>query len=327
MVLGVDYSYGRPSPAALKASAYAFVMRYLSGGTAGKDLTAAEQAALLAAGLSIGVVWETDGKTGPLNGTAGGTSDATRAVAQARALGIPAGVCLYFAVDFQAALGAQLALVRAYGQGVTSICHAAGYRSGIYGGLGTEEEDQGVVDCLWQTYAWSNGQWDPAAVLRQIQNGAIFAGASVDIDQAMAADFGQWPRPDPPPDPPEDDDMAVTHVGIAAGHWGTAGAEAQFLIDLGPFGLFKTPIATPADVGEFNQLGYPDVALSVAQVDSLPTAAQVLASFTPAAAATAAEVAQVDADVRAIPTAVGALSTPEAAQLTDIQTRVDHDLQ
>lgn len=51
-VLGIDYSFDRPtSPAAIRAAGYAFVCRYV-GGSQSKDMTASEARALIAAGLS-----------------------------------------------------------------------------------------------------------------------------------------------------------------------------------------------------------------------------------------------------------------------------------
>jgi hypothetical protein len=177
------------------------------------------------------------------------------------------------------------------------------------------------------TAQWWDGQAKPATLPSRVavqygqqtaSNGVIF-----DLD-ACDSYFVNLDPPAPPPDPPEDDDMAVTRVGIAAG--GTSTASGLFLIYEGPFGLFKEGIATPADVTAFNGIGWIDIGLSLGEVNSLPTAAQVLASFTPVAPATAAEVAQVDADVKAIPAASGGLTAAEAASLTDVQTHVDADL-
>lgn len=193
MIQGVDYSEGRPD--LTKLGGKAFVCRYLSGarvaGNDGKDLGQGERDEILSHGLAIVLVWETDGRTGPLAGASGGKSDATAAVAEAQWLGAPAGTCLYFAVDFQAT-SANAASLEAYATAVSTVCHSAGYRSGIYGGLATEQYDKGLVDCLWQTYAWSAGQWEPTAVIQQYQNGVTLAGASVDLDQATSVDYGQW---------------------------------------------------------------------------------------------------------------------------------------
>jgi hypothetical protein len=60
--------------------------------------------------------------------------------------------------------------------------------------------DNGKIKWAWQTYAWSYGQWDGRAQLRQIQNG--IAGGQMDKDQSMVADFGQWGHAAPPPPPP-----------------------------------------------------------------------------------------------------------------------------
>ena len=50
----------------------------------------------------------------------------------------------------------------------------------------------GKITWGWQTYAWSGGQWDSRAQLRQVQNGMTVDGAACDRDEAWASDFGQW---------------------------------------------------------------------------------------------------------------------------------------
>ena len=52
--------------------------------------------------------------------------------------------------------------------------------------------DAGLIGYGWQTYAWSDGQWDHRAQLRQYSNGHTIAGVGVDYDQSTAVDFGQW---------------------------------------------------------------------------------------------------------------------------------------
>src|SRR5262249_42156166 len=66
-----------------------------------------------------------------------------------------------------------------------------------YGGLEFIKRsfDQVKIRYGWQTYAWSHGQWDARAQLRQTLNGVHIAGFDVDLDEAHAADYGQWPRP------------------------------------------------------------------------------------------------------------------------------------
>jgi hypothetical protein len=98
---------------------------------------------------------------------------------------------IYFSVDFDATPGQQAA-IDSYFDGVASVLGVD--RVGAYGGYYVIQRllDHSKIRWGWQTYAWSGGQWDARAQLRQIQNGVTVAGADCDIDQAMAADFGQW---------------------------------------------------------------------------------------------------------------------------------------
>lgn len=221
---GVDYSFSRPSPAALRAAGKSFVCRYLSGDlrhddNGQKDLSVAEKDALLGAGLAIVVVWETDGRTGPLSGANGGHNDAVAACSEANALGVPHGACIYFAVDFGASQSDAPALA-AYAAAARDVCHGAGYRAGIYGGLTTEQEVGADTDLLWQTYAWSGGNWHPSAQLRQYENGATVADGSVDLDESTTDDFGQFPvivapAPQPVPSPPSQGSRPSLSVGVS----------------------------------------------------------------------------------------------------------------
>ena len=50
----------------------------------------------------------------------------------------------------------------------------------------------------WQTRAWSDGAREPAAVLYQYvivtaaDPGVVLGGTHLDVDEVLAADFGQW---------------------------------------------------------------------------------------------------------------------------------------
>jgi hypothetical protein len=50
----------------------------------------------------------------------------------------------------------------------------------------------------WQTRAWSGGEREPAAVLYQdvivtaADPGVLLGDTHVDVDDVLAADFGQW---------------------------------------------------------------------------------------------------------------------------------------
>ncbi|HEY8087196.1 MAG TPA: DUF1906 domain-containing protein [Polyangiaceae bacterium] len=197
---GVDYSWYRPSPSTLKADGYVFACRYLSHDTTGKNLSKSEADALIAAGVGVVDNWE-DSATDALSGYNLGVSDAQTAQSQASADGAPSTRPIYFSVDFDATSG-DMAAITAYFEGVASVIGVG--RTGAYGGYYVVSQlfDAGKIKWGWQTYAWSGGQWDSRAQLRQVQNG--IAGGQMDLDQTVAADFGQWGADLPPvPDQPK----------------------------------------------------------------------------------------------------------------------------
>lgn len=197
MAKGIDYAFSpHPSTTAIKAVGAKFVCRYVSSFAPndhnGKNLLPAERTALLDAGLSIVIVSE-EGSSRMKQGRAAGVADAQHADAVVKALGMP-GLPVYFACDFDAAPGDQAA-INNYLDGAASVIGRN--RTGIYGGYYPVRRalDAGKAQFAWQTYAWSGGQWDSRAQLRQVKNGVKVGGASCDIDESRAADYGQWPRP------------------------------------------------------------------------------------------------------------------------------------
>ena len=102
--LGLDYSSSLSDPAgfarAAKAAGYTFVVRYLAPLPNQKVLTAAELAALHAAGLGVGLVSEKGYGKAALGGAAQGSIDGPEARAQATALGFPPDHPIFGAVDF-----------------------------------------------------------------------------------------------------------------------------------------------------------------------------------------------------------------------------------
>ena len=184
---GCDYVSG-PTPAELKAAGKQFVCRYLSTPGNPKNLTKAEAARLRAADISIVLVFETTAKRA-LSGFAVGKDDARSARAQARAIGVPDSVPLYFAVDFDP-VGAELARVAAYIQGTASILGIGG--TGVYGGIDACKACHSSCHWFWQTYAWSGGKWYEGNHIEQYANGVKIGGHSVDLDRAVKAEYGQW---------------------------------------------------------------------------------------------------------------------------------------
>ena len=128
-ILGADYAWSHPSTAGLKADGVKFVMRYLSHDPA-KNLQPAELVKLRAAGLGVGLVWETTAGRA-LAGKAGGTADATLARNQAAALGLKE-LPIYFAVDYDAG-DADKPTIAEYLRGAASVLGGA-HQVGVYGG-------------------------------------------------------------------------------------------------------------------------------------------------------------------------------------------------
>jgi len=199
-VKGIDYAFNpHPAIASIKAGGFGFVCRYMSplpvNDANGKNLLPAECAALLAAGLGVVDVEESDAAR-MQGGHPAGAADAQHGDAVTKALGMP-GIPVYFACDWDAAPADQAA-INAYLDGAASVIGHA--RTGIYGGFWplSRALDAGKAAYAWQTSAWSGGQWDPRAHIRQ-SGSAVIGGTVVDLDEAVKADFGQWPRPVPAP--------------------------------------------------------------------------------------------------------------------------------
>ncbi len=198
---GVDYAWARPSPSGLYKEGYRFAARYLSHDTTGKNLTKSEATALWSAGVDVVVVWEQTA-TAALNGYSQGVADAKAADAEAAGCGMPTGRPIYFAIDFDASSGQESAL-NSYFDGVASVIGLS--RTGAYAGYYVIQRlfNAGKIKWGWQTYAWSYGNWDARAQLRQVLNGITAAGDTdcCDKDQAIAVDYGQW-HAKPPDTPP-----------------------------------------------------------------------------------------------------------------------------
>ncbi len=192
MSYGIDEAWSKVDPKVLASLGYSFVIGYLGQDESGKNLNIADVLAIHQAGLDVGLVYEFNPQSA-IGGKTQGIADADIAVSGARALGAPSGVAIYFAVDWDVTDG-QKAAVLEYMKAAQNICIAAGYGVGVYSGYWTCKYlyDNGWSGYLWQTYAWSGGNWHPNAVLRQIQNGVSIGGADVDRNQSMSLKWGQW---------------------------------------------------------------------------------------------------------------------------------------
>ena len=178
----------------IKAGGKGFVLRYI-GSKGGDSLSVGEIQGMQAAGLDVGLIYETSGQQA-LGGAGAGQTIGSQAVAAAQALGAPQGTCIYIAeTDFDPGgpnFDANIAAIKAFYQASTAVCRASGYRGGAYGGLAAAQACIGIADLVWQTYAWSGGQWAASCALQQYQNGISIAGLDADADRATVSDWGQW---------------------------------------------------------------------------------------------------------------------------------------
>lgn len=187
---GVDYAWNGPSPAALKAAGKHFACRYGGPGSDGKQLHAAELAALRAVGIDV--VANAEGTAGGFVGTSAGRSWAQQAINHFKALGMPDDRPIYFSVDFDAGSSDWPGIDDAL-RGAASVIGAA--RVGVYGSYKTVAHCRaaGTARWFWQTYAWSGGQQPPSYVhLYQYHNGATIGGGDCDLTRALLPDYGQW---------------------------------------------------------------------------------------------------------------------------------------
>lgn len=185
---GIDFSLWRPpSPQWVRDQGYGFVCRYLSFGAQQKVIGETELQGYLAAGLDVVLVWEY-GAQDMLGGWTAGTGDAQGALAQAQRLGVwPCPI--YFAADWDVQ-PSEYPLVDAYLK-AAALKLGNTERVGIYGGFPIVSHvlDGGFARYAWQTYAWSNGEWDLRAQLRQVPGGT----PDYDLDESAYGDFGQVP--------------------------------------------------------------------------------------------------------------------------------------
>lgn len=186
MSIVIDIAWARPTVAQIKTTGAVGVMRYFSTDTT-KNLHPSDVAALHAAGLGVGDVWETT--TGrATQGYQDGIDDATIADGQRRADGLPADQVVYFAVDEDTSWPS----VADYFRGAAVVLGQ--HRVGVYGGYSVIEGAYAAgYRYLWQTLAWSGGRRSAHACL--YQNGRTVLSGNADVNDVLAPDWGQYPHP------------------------------------------------------------------------------------------------------------------------------------
>ncbi|MBO0866711.1 MAG: DUF1906 domain-containing protein, partial [Mycobacterium sp.] len=176
-----------------------------------KPVTREYADALRAAGLEIVSVYQygKPGGSAPSDytrGHDGGVADAQTALRLHNAAGGGASAPIFFSVDEDIDLNTWNSVAVGWFRGINSVLGVD--RTGIYGhsracGWAIKDDVIGHSTSAghrwaWQTRAWSDGQREPAAVLYQTvvntpsSPGPLLGGTHVDVDDVLAADFGQW---------------------------------------------------------------------------------------------------------------------------------------
>jgi hypothetical protein len=212
----VDFAERLVQPEQIKSAGFGGALVYVSELRPGatfdfKPVTRDYADRLRAAGLQIVSCYQF-GKPGwptPSDftrGYDGGVADAQTALGLHTAAGGPVSAPIFFSVDEDIDAATWKSLAVQWFQGINSVLGVA--RTGIYGGrcqCGWAIA-HGVVGSstspgyrwAWQTKAWSRGEREPAAVLFQREvvtasdPGFVIDGVHVDVNDVLAADFGQW---------------------------------------------------------------------------------------------------------------------------------------
>lgn len=212
----IDFSARLIEPEAIKAAGFAGVIGYCSESRPGanfgaKPLPREYCDRLRAAGLEIVSVWQygkPGNPTAPSDWTTGydgGQRMGIEAADRHRAAGGPDRAPIFFAVDEDISLDDWNTRAVMFFRGVNAAIGVE--RTGIYGhsrACAWAAQD-GVIGSAgsgkfwaWQTRAWSAGVVAPEAVLYQrvidtpTSPGPLIDGSSVDVNDVLAAAYGQW---------------------------------------------------------------------------------------------------------------------------------------
>lgn len=188
--LVIDVAFNKPDYSKVRTVGYIGVIRYLSKDPS-KNLTPAERDEIHALGLAIGLVWEA-GATDWENSTVA-QQEAAQAVQEAKALGVPPGICIYTATD----AAATLQQVTPGYVAARPIIHGAGYTLGVYGGDTIVDPlvREGVCEFGWQAAAasWGDGRVSSVASLFQrVSKTLPYCGGAYDEDVVLKFPDGLW---------------------------------------------------------------------------------------------------------------------------------------
>lgn len=218
MATAIDFAARFPDANAVKGAGHIAVLAYVSSSRPGSNFGAKpmrrEHAdAYRAAGVQVVSIWQYGKPGNPqapsdwTTGYEGGRRMGLDALAAHRAAGGPEGRPVFFAVDEDISLADWNAKAVHFFRGVNDTLGRD--RTGIYGSskaCAWAIEDNVIGESrtpgkrwAWQTRAWSGNKLDtPEAVLYQrvidtpSSPGPQVDGVTVDVNDILAADYGQW---------------------------------------------------------------------------------------------------------------------------------------
>lgn len=212
----IDFSEHIVAPDQIKSAGFDGAVVYVAESRPGADfdfkpVTHEYANALGAAGLHIVSCYQY-GKPGwptPSDftrGYDGGVADAQTASRLHAAAGGGNSAPIFFSIDENIDLDTWNSVAVQWFRGINSVLGVQ--RTGIYGhsracAWAIKDDVIGHSTSAghrwaWQTIGWSAGQREPAAVLYQVvvntasNPGVLVGGTHVDVDDVLAADFGQW---------------------------------------------------------------------------------------------------------------------------------------
>nr|WP_090339380.1 DUF1906 domain-containing protein [Mycolicibacterium malmesburyense]CRL67631.1 twin-arginine translocation pathway signal [Mycolicibacterium malmesburyense] len=212
----VDFAHRKVPADQLKAAGFDGALVYVSELRPGADfdfkpVTREYADSLRAEGLHVVSCYQY-GKPGwptpsdYTRGYDGGVADASTALRLHNAAGGPDSAPIFFSVDEDIDAETWENVAREWYRGINSVLGVN--RTGLYGHARacSWAIDDGVVGpstsdghwWTWQTRAWSAGVREPRAVLYQAvvigpsEPGVAIGDTHVDVDEVLAADFGQW---------------------------------------------------------------------------------------------------------------------------------------
>jgi hypothetical protein len=233
-MLACDFLYQPGSPTQIKNAGYDAVLLYLRATT----VSAVE--AYLAAGLGVGLIFETAAAEATSGGSVG-TTDGQVAVSQAQGLGAPGGAVIFVNIGDFAATPSETADVCAYLAAWSAQVTDAGYTVGAYGTRWIIEQmvSLGASACWWQNAMDDQGSLgsvvSPHASLYQRVTPSLVipGGGGWDEDEILGL-VSWWGSTPTPVSSTEGADMAAFDP-VSKGSWFTDSTGEVYAVDGAPY--------------------------------------------------------------------------------------------